>query len=49
MQYLITCGAGFIASHIAEELIRQNHDVTLLDDMSAGSTKNINPDAEFVN
>ncbi len=48
MQYLITGGAGFIASHIAEELTRQNHDVTLLDDMSAGSTKNIQPGAEFI-
>ncbi|MEA5037828.1 UDP-N-acetylglucosamine 4-epimerase [bioreactor metagenome] len=48
MQYLITGGAGFIASHIAEELIRQNHDVVLLDDMSAGSTKNILPGAEFI-
>ena len=48
MQYLVTGGAGFIASHIAEELIRQNHDVTLLDDMSAGKAGNINPEAEFI-
>ena len=48
MQYLITGGAGFIASHIAEELIHQKHDVILLDDMSAGSAKNIRPDAEFI-
>jgi len=48
MQYLITGGAGFIASHIAEELIRQNHDVVLIDDISAGCAKNINPDAEFI-
>ena len=48
MQYLITGGAGFIASHIAEELIHQKHDIILLDDMSAGNTKNIRPDAEFI-
>src|SRR5574344_2110827 len=48
MQYLITGGAGFIASHIAEELIRQNHDVTLLDDMSAGNVRNIQSGAEFI-
>lgn len=48
MQYLITGGAGFIASHIAEDLIAKNHDVVLIDDMSAGSTKNIQPDAEFI-
>ncbi|MDO9523836.1 MAG: SDR family oxidoreductase [Methanocorpusculum sp.] len=48
MQYLITGGAGFIASHIAEDLIARNHDVVLIDDMSAGSAKNIQPDAEFI-
>jgi UDP-glucose 4-epimerase len=48
MQYLVTGGAGFIASHIAEELIHQHHDVTLLDDMSAGKAGNINPEAEFI-
>ncbi|HJJ30034.1 MAG TPA: SDR family oxidoreductase [Methanocorpusculum sp.] len=48
MQYLITGGAGFIASHIAEELIHQKHDVILLDDMSAGNVKNIQSDAEFI-
>jgi len=48
MQYLITGGAGFIASHIAEELIRQNQDIIILDDMSAGKAANINPDAEFI-
>ncbi len=48
MQYLIIGGAGFIASHIAEDLIAKNHDVVLIDDMSAGSTKNIQPDAEFI-
>ena len=48
MQYLVTGGAGFIASHIAEELIHQHHDIILLDDMSAGKVGNINPEAEFI-
>ena len=48
--YLVTGGAGFIGSHIAEELIRQNHDVIVLDDMTAGREINLraNPKAEFI-
>jgi len=48
MQYLVTGGAGFIASHIVEELIKEKHDVIILDDMSAGKNVNIDPDAEFI-
>lgn len=51
MTYLITGGAGFIGSHIAEELIKRNKDVIILDDMSAGREINLraNPKAEFIN
>ena len=39
--YLITGGAGFIGSHLAEHLLEQGHRVTLLDDFSTGRMENI--------
>ena len=41
MRYLITGGAGFIGSHLAEELLRQGHEVSVIDDLSTGSIRNI--------
>lgn len=41
MKYLITGGAGFIGSHLAEELLRRGHEVYALDDLSTGSIDNI--------
>ena len=41
MKYLITGGAGFIGSHLSEELLRRGHDVYVLDDLSTGSMQNI--------
>lgn len=41
MRYLITGGAGFIGSHLAEELLSQDHEVYCLDDLSTGSIHNI--------
>ena len=41
MRYLITGGAGFIGSHLAEELLRQGHEVSVIDDLSTGSINNI--------
>lgn len=41
MRALITGGAGFIGSHLADELLGQGHDVVALDDLSTGSTANI--------
>jgi UDP-glucose 4-epimerase len=38
---LITGGAGFIGSHLTEELLRAGHEVTALDDLSTGSLANI--------
>lgn len=38
---LITGGAGFIGSHLAEELIKAGHSVKILDDFSTGSVNNI--------
>ena len=41
MRALITGGAGFIGSHLADALLSQGHDVVALDDLSTGSTANI--------
>jgi len=38
---LITGGAGFIGSHLAERLLKDGHKVTIVDNLSTGSLKNI--------
>jgi UDP-glucose 4-epimerase len=40
-KYLITGGAGFIGSHLGEQLIRSGHTVTALDDLSTGRGENV--------
>lgn len=42
MKFLITGGAGFIGSHLCDALIRYGNQVTILDNFSTGSRKNIN-------
>ncbi len=49
MNILITGGAGFIGSHIAETLIENHHNVTILDNLSTGNKKFIPEGAEFIN
>jgi nucleoside-diphosphate-sugar epimerase len=41
MRALITGGAGFIGSHLAEALLDRGHDVHVLDDLSTGRVENI--------
>jgi len=41
LRFLITGGAGFIGSHLADELLRRDHRVHVLDDLSTGSIDNI--------
>ncbi len=41
MKYLITGGAGFIGSNLAEELVRRGHTVRILDNFSTGSEDNL--------
>jgi UDP-glucose 4-epimerase len=41
--YLITGGAGFIGSHLGEELLRRGEAVHVIDDLSTGSIRNIDP------
>jgi len=40
-RFLITGGAGFIGSHLAERLIADGHSVTVLDDLSTGRMQNV--------
>jgi UDP-glucose 4-epimerase len=41
MRFLITGGAGFIGSHLAERLVARGERVTVLDNLSTGSLENI--------
>ena len=45
---LVTGGAGFIGSHVAEVLANRDYHVTVLDDLSGGFKENIVPDVDFV-
>ena len=44
MKILVTGGAGFIGSHVADAMLRAGHTVHVLDDLSSGKPENI-PDA----
>ncbi len=44
---LITGGAGFIGSNLVDELIKQGHQVLVIDNLITGKKENINPKAKF--
>lgn len=48
MNILVTGGAGFIGSHVSEELVKRDHRVTVLDDLSGGFVENVPLEAEFI-
>jgi UDP-glucose 4-epimerase len=48
LKILVTGGAGFIASQVADALIDEGHRVFIVDDLSTGFEKNINPKATFI-
>jgi UDP-glucose 4-epimerase len=41
MKILITGGAGFVGSHLADKLIAEGHDITVIDDLSTGRYSNV--------
>jgi UDP-glucose 4-epimerase len=41
LRFLVTGGAGFIGSHVADALVGGGHEVVILDDLSTGSRENI--------
>ena len=47
MKVLVTGGAGFIGSHLADALVELGHDVVVVDNLSTGFEQNINPKARF--
>jgi UDP-glucose 4-epimerase len=47
MKILVTGGAGFIGSHIVNAYINAGHDVIVIDDLSSGEIKLVNPKAKF--
>ena len=47
MKVLVTGGAGFIGSHVADLLIHQGHNVEVLDDLSSGFRENVPPSVKL--
>ncbi len=47
MKIIITGGAGFIGSHIVDAYLSAGHAVAVIDDLSTGFRKNVNPKAKF--
>lgn len=48
MKILVTGGAGFIASHVAEGYLRAGHEVVIADDLSTGKRENLPAAAKFL-
>jgi UDP-glucose 4-epimerase len=47
LNILVTGGAGFIASHVADAYIAEGHNVVIVDNLSGGVLENINSKAKF--
>ena len=41
MRYIVTGGAGFVGSHLVEQLIEKQHDVIVIDNLSKGKKENL--------
>lgn len=46
MNIMVTGGAGFIGSHVADAFIAAGHTVVIVDDFSSGKQQNVNPKAK---
>jgi UDP-glucose 4-epimerase len=47
MNILVTGGAGFIGSHVVDSYLHAGHNVVVIDNLSTGSMRNVNPKAQF--
>jgi UDP-glucose 4-epimerase len=47
MKVLVTGGAGFIGSHVVDQMIAAGHDVAVVDSLVTGRKSNLNPKARF--
>jgi UDP-glucose 4-epimerase len=47
LKVLVTGGAGFIGSHVADRLVADSHDVVILDDLSTGHVDHLQANARF--
>jgi len=47
MKILVTGGAGFVGSHLVDRLIKENHKVVVIDNLSTGRKINLNKKAKF--
>ncbi len=49
MKILVTGGAGFIGSNVVDAVIKEGHEVAVVDNLSTGKEENVNPSAQFYN
>jgi len=45
----VTGGEGFIGSHLADRLIENGHNVTIIDNLPTGEEESLNPKTKFYN
>ena len=48
MKILVTGGAGFIGSWVADAFLGEGHEVVIIDDLSTGRKENLPDGAEFI-